>query len=115
MTVTKKLLTLVTAAACASLISSSATAESGWIVSAKVIRVVATMNGGINVRLSPELTNCVSQSGYGSAYASLYPTHPGKDKIASILLAVYLSEKTVAIYLTDTSCTIGEVELGGRA
>ncbi|MES2318075.1 MAG: hypothetical protein V4631_11340 [Pseudomonadota bacterium] len=111
----KKVLVSLIALTSAALITSSAVAESGWIVTAKVIRVVGTINGGINVRLSPELTSCVSQSGYGPNYASLYPSHAGKDKIASILLAAYLSEKPVAIYLTDSNCTIGEVELGGRA
>ncbi len=89
-------------------------AEQGWIVSAKVIKIVGTINGGINVRLSPELTACTSQSGYGSAYASLYPDHAGVDRIHSILLAAYMSDKPVAIYLVDNTCKIGEVELGGR-
>jgi len=47
-------------------------------------------------------------------YASLYPDHPGKDKITSILLAAYMADKTVAIYLSDSTCKIYEVELGGR-
>jgi hypothetical protein len=89
-------------------------AEQGWITTAKVIKIVATNNGGINVRISPELTGCTSQSGYGPNYASLYPDHLGKDKITSILLAAYMADKTVAIYLTDGTCKIGEVELGGR-
>jgi hypothetical protein len=89
-------------------------AEQGWIVSAKVVRVVGTWNGGINVRISPELTGCTSQSGYGPTYASLYPDHAGIDRIHSILLAAYMSDKPVAIYLVDNTCKIGEVELGGR-
>lgn len=112
----KKLLVVVLPMAFSSLITSSAVAAGpGWITTAKVVKVVGTINGGINVRLSPELTGCVSQSGYGANYASLYPTHAGKDKIASMLLAAYLSEKPVAIYLTDADCTIGEVVLGGLA
>jgi len=96
------------------LITSTASAEQGWILSAKVIKIVATFNGGINVRLSPELTSCVSQSGYGPLYASLYPDHAGMDRIYSILLTAYLSDKPVAIYFVDNTCRIGEVELGGR-
>ena len=92
----------------------SASAEQGWITTAKVVKIVATGNGGLNVRLSPELTGCTSQSGYGPSYASLYPDHPGKDKITSILLAAYMADKTVAIYLSDSTCKIYEVELGGR-
>lgn len=89
-------------------------AEQGWIVSAKVIKIVGTINGGINVRLSPELTACTSQSGYGPIYASLYPDHPGIDRIHAMLLTAYLSDKPVALYFTDSTCRIGEVELGGR-
>lgn len=91
-----------------------ANAEQGWIVSAKVVRIVATSNGGINVRLSPELTACTSQSGYGPTYASLYPDHPGINRIHAILLTAYMSDKPVAIYLGDSTCKIQEVELGGR-
>jgi hypothetical protein len=89
-------------------------AEQGWIVSAKVIRIVATLNGGINIRLSPELTACTSQSGYGPVYASLYPDHPGINRIHAILLAAYMSDRPVAIWFSDSTCKIGEVELGGR-
>lgn len=86
----------------------------GWIVSAKVIKIVATVNGGINFRLSPELTECISQSGYGPSYASIYPDHPGIKNMHSMLLVAYLSDKPVAVYFGDTKCTVGEMELGGR-
>lgn len=89
-------------------------AEQGWITTAKVVKIVATINGGVNVRLSPELLGCTSQSGYGPNYASLYPDHPGKDKILSIFIAAYMGDKPVAVYLMDSTCKIGEVELGGR-
>lgn len=96
--------------------SASSSAQGRWITSAKVVKIVATINGGINVRLSPELEGCTgnSQSGYGLLYASLWPDHAGKDKITAIFLAAYMADKPVAIYLTDSSCRIGEVELGGR-
>lgn len=97
-----------------SLYGVSSQAEQGWITTAKVVKIVATANGGINIRISPELTGCTSQSGYGPSYASLYPDHPGKDKITSILLAAYMADKTVAVYLSDSTCKIAEVELGGR-
>ena len=96
------------------LISYSANAEQGWINQAKIIRIVGVVNGGINVRITPSLSGCTSQSGYGAAYASLYPGHAGKQEILSILLAAYMADKTVAIYLSDDTCKIGEVELGGR-
>jgi hypothetical protein len=50
----------------------SQAAEAGWTVSSKVVKLVVTQNGGINVRLSPELSGCTSQSGYGAKYASIY-------------------------------------------
>jgi hypothetical protein len=89
-------------------------AETGWIPQAKITRIVGVANGGINVRITPVLTGCTSQSGYGPSYASLYPDHPGKDQILSILLAAYMADKTIAIWLSDNTCKIGEVELGGR-
>lgn len=95
-------------------VSNNIFAEQGWITTAKVTKIVVTSNGGINVRILPELTGCTSQSGYGSRYASVYPNHPGIDKIHAILLAAYMADKTVAIYLSDSTCKVLEVELGGR-
>jgi len=92
----------------------SALAEQGWITQAKVTKIVVTSSGGINVRITPELTSCTSQSGYGSRYASVYASHPGINRIHSTLLAAYMADKTVAIYLSDSTCTVLEVELGGR-
>ncbi|PUA28267.1 MAG: hypothetical protein B0W54_17490 [Cellvibrio sp. 79] len=88
--------------------------QQGWVTNAKIARIVATVNGGINIRLIPELSGCVSQSGYGPLYASLYPDHPGKDQIHSILLAAYMSNTPIAVYFNDDKCTIMEIELGGR-
>jgi hypothetical protein len=92
----------------------SIAAESGWITYAKVTKVVVTMNGGVNIALSPALSGCTSQSGYGERYASLYPDHPGLDKIHSIVLAAFMADKPIAVWLSDNTCKIGEVELGGR-
>lgn len=96
------------------LISSSTFAEEGWIAQAKITKIVGVSNGGINVRITPELRACTSQGGYGPAYASLYPDHAGKAEILSILLSAYMADKTIAIYLQDNTCRISEVELGGR-
>lgn len=92
----------------------SVMAQQRWITYAKVKKIVVVHNGGINVRLEPELTGCVSQSGYGDRYASVYPDHPGLEKIHSIFLAAYAADKPVAVWLSDSTCRVGEVELGGR-
>ena len=86
----------------------------GWITTAKVSKIVVAGNGGINFRLTPDLGGCTSQSGYGPLYASVYPNHPGLDKIYSTLLAAYMADKVVAVYLSDSTCRVAEVELGGR-
>ena len=85
----------------------------GWTATSMITKIVDTANGGVNVRLSPELTGCVSQSGYGSAYASLYPTHPGIDRIKATLLTAFATGTPVSIYLDDNTCRIIEVVLGG--
>ena len=86
----------------------------GWVPNAKVVKIVVASNGGINVRLSPELSGCTSQSGYGPLYASVYPDHPGINRIHATLLAAYTADKPVAVYLSDSTCKVAEVELGGR-
>lgn len=85
----------------------------GWSEISDVFRIVVTSNGGINVRLVPELQGCTSQSGYGVRYASLYPDHPGIDRIYSLLLAAQASGQKVRIYLADDTCKIAEAVLGG--
>ena len=85
----------------------------GWTVKSQVHRLVVTMNGGVNVRLKPELQGGTSQSGYGGKYASVYPDHPGIDKIYSLLLAAQSSGKDVQIYLADSTCKVGEAVYGG--
>jgi hypothetical protein len=109
-----KKLTLFLIALMTTSMSAAAIAEQGWITQAKITKIVVTSAGGINVRITPELTGCTSQSGYGARYASVYPSHPGIDKIHATLLTAYVADKTVALYLSDTTCKLVEVELGGR-
>jgi hypothetical protein len=82
-------------------------------VDSTIVKLVVTANGGINVRLSPDLTGCTSQSGYGPAFASIYPDHPGIDRLHAQLLAAYTSGKPVALYLMDSTCKVGEIYFGG--
>jgi hypothetical protein len=91
------------------------TAGPGWTVDSKIIRVVVTATGGVNVRLSPDLGGCTSQNGYGPLYASIYPSHPGIDRIYSALLAASMGDKVVAIYLADNTCTVSEIRVGGNS
>lgn len=105
---------LLVALTCCFIASSPAAAQQGWVTYAKVKKIVVVVNGGINVRFEPELVGCTSQSGYGPQYASVYPDHPGLEKIHSIFLAAYTADKPVAVWLADDTCRVGEVELGGR-
>ncbi|MCW8875563.1 MAG: hypothetical protein OQJ89_03020 [Kangiellaceae bacterium] len=83
----------------------------GWTQESEVTDLVVTANGGVNVRLSPLLQNCVSQSGYGASYASIYPEHPGIDRMQSNLLAAMMSGKKVALYLTNDQCKVTEMRI----
>jgi hypothetical protein len=85
----------------------------GWTANSTIVRIVDTSNGGVNIRLSPDVTGCTSQSGYGGSYASLYPDHPGINRIKATLLTAYSTGGTVAVYLGDNTCRITEVLLGG--
>ena len=85
----------------------------GWTANAKVTKVVVTSNGGINVRLSPEIGGCVSQSGYGPNYASIYPDHPGINRLQSELLTAFTTGTIVSLYLSDNTCKVSEMILGG--
>ncbi len=86
----------------------------GWTANSTIAKIVDTANGGVNVRLTPDLSGCTSQSGYGQHYASLYPNHPGINRIKATLLTAYATGTTVSIYLSDNTCTIQEVLLGGH-
>ena len=85
----------------------------GWTANSTVTKLVVTATGGINVRLSPDLTGCTSQSGYGPSYASIYPDHPGIDPIKADLLAAYLTGGIVSLYLNDSTCRVSEILMGG--
>lgn len=85
----------------------------GWTANSTIVRIVDTSNGGVNIRLSPDVTGCTSQSGYGPNYASIYPDHPGIDRIKATLLTAYATGTTVSVYLSDGTCRIAEVLLGG--
>jgi len=86
----------------------------GWTGNSTVAKLVVTADGGVNVLLSPALTGCTRNSGYGPAFASIYPSHPGINRTKVDLLAAYQTGGTVALYLTDNTCRIGELILGGR-
>ena len=85
----------------------------GWTVVSTVVQVVNTSNGGVNVRLSPDMTGCISQSGYGSLYASIYPDHPGINRLKADLLVALTTGTKVMLYLNDNTCTVSEMRLGG--
>lgn len=83
----------------------------GWTSVSTVVNIVNTANGGINVSLSPALVDCVSQSGYGPAYASIYPDHPGISRIKADLLLAWQTGAKIQLYLTDNTCRVWETIL----
>jgi hypothetical protein len=83
----------------------------GWTAPSKVTSLVVTSSGGINVSLAPSLTGCVSQSGYGGSYASIYPNHPGIDRMKADLLTALATGATVALYLGDNQCRVDEMQI----
>ena len=85
----------------------------GWTANSTVTKLVVTADGGVNVLLSPALSGCTSNSGYGQAFASIYPSHPGINRMKADLLAAYLTGSTVAVYLVDGTCRVTEMILGG--
>lgn len=107
---TKPLIVVLLAVACA---LPAVAAGPGWTANSTVTKLVITADGGVNVLLSPPLTGCTSQSGYGSAFASIYPSHPGINRMKADLLAAYLNGGTVALYLGDNTCKVLEMILGG--
>lgn len=84
----------------------------GWVFDRTVVNIVNTANGGVNVRLSPDLTGCTSQSGYGQHHASVYPSHPGLNRIKADLLTALATGKPVSLYLADSTCTVSETVVG---
>lgn len=109
-----KLTASILAVACLLTLSTSASASGpGWTPNSTVTKLVVTYDGGVNVQLNPPLAGCVSQSGYGPTFASIYVTHPGINRMKADLLAAYLNGGTVALYLTDSNCKVTEMVLGG--
>lgn len=95
-------------------LTSAHAAGPGWTVNSTVTKVAVTGDGGVNVRLSPDLSGCVSNYGYGPTFASIYPSHPGINRMKADLLAAYLTGGTVSLYLIDGTCRVDELVLGGR-
>lgn len=83
----------------------------GWTSVSTVVNIVNTANGGVNVSLSPALVGCVSQSGYGPDYASIYPDHPGINRIKADLLVAWQTGAKIQLYLTDNTCRVWETIL----
>ena len=81
----------------------------GWTGASTITKLVVTANGGINVLLSPKLSGCTSQSGYGPEYASIYPNHAGIQLMQSNLLAAFMGGKKVKLYLSDANCKAMEM------
>ncbi len=109
----KKYLVILMAFKLMVFVSASYADGPGWTVSSEVIKIIVVQSGGVNIRLSPELSGCTSQSGYGSAYASIYPDHLGLNAMHANLLAAYMSGKKVTLYLSDSTCKVGEMVIGG--
>ena len=84
----------------------------GWYSNVTVTRIVVVADGGINVAVLPALSACVSQSGYGPAYASVLPSHPGINRILAELTAAYIAGKQVSLHFTDNKCVVNEMILG---
>jgi hypothetical protein len=84
----------------------------GWVYNRTVVQVVNTANGGFNVRVSPDVTGCTSQSGYGQIYASVYPDHPGLNRLKADVLTAFVTGKPISFYLYDNTCRVVETVLG---
>lgn len=84
----------------------------GWVYNLKVVRIVTVSTGGINVRFSPDLSGCTSQSGYGAIFGSIYPNHVGINRMKADLLYAYATGDFVSVYLGDNTCMITEMFLG---
>jgi hypothetical protein len=84
----------------------------GWVSNRTVVAMVNTWNGGFNVRLSPDLTGCTSQSGYGPNYASVFPDHQALKNMKADLLTALVTGKPVSLYLADNTCKVSEMILG---
>ncbi|GJL66567.1 MAG: hypothetical protein NPIRA05_15380 [Nitrospirales bacterium] len=96
-------------------VSSPSFAEGpGWRDASKITRLVVVASDGINIRLEDQLQNCTSISGFGAAFASVHPDHPGLDRIYALLLAAYVAQDEVQLYFSDETCKVTEVVIGGE-
>ena len=85
----------------------------GWTALSSVTSIVLLQSGGVAVRLSPDLSACTAASGYPATYAFLRADTAGLNRIYAALLSANMSDKKVQVYLSDATCLIGEVILGG--
>jgi len=84
----------------------------GWVYNRTVVSVVSTAYGGLNIRVSPELSGCTS-SAYGPNYALVQPpTVDGLKFMKADMLVALVTGKPVSLYLTDNTCRITETVLG---
>lgn len=88
-------------------------ASKGWMQNVVVEKIVNTADGGVNVYVKPKLEGCVSNSGYGPNYASVYPSHPGLKNIKHDLTISLLTGTPISIYFDDNTCRVQETILGG--
>lgn len=98
--------------ACVTASVSSLAQGPGWVQNVKVIKIGTLIDGAIVVRVSPDMTDCNTLGGYGAPFGAVFSTHPGKANIQSILLAAYMADKPVSLYLENNTCKITEVVLG---
>ena len=85
----------------------------GWHLNATIARMADITTGGINIRLSPDVSGCTSPMGYGPQYAYVTPDHVAINRIKATLLTAYATGTPISVYLADNTCKIGEVLLGG--
>lgn len=85
----------------------------GWVENVVVEKIANTADGGVNVYVKPRLEGCVSNSGYGQYYASVYPNHPGLKNIKLDLTISLLTRTPISIYFNDSTCRVQETILGG--
>lgn len=90
---------------------SGAFAEAGWFDRVYVKELVVIWDGGVNVRTDPVTNSCVSRSGYGANYASIPPSHPGLNRMTSLLTTAMVTNRRVSLYFSDNNCTIAEMRL----
>lgn len=109
--ISKFIFSIGSVAFCFSAANSALAEGPGWTEFSKLTSYVVVADGGVNVSMSVPLSRCISNSGYGPTYASLYPNHPGFKGIQAGLLAAFLTGRSIRIYLSDDKCRIGEIQV----